>query len=146
MAQNQTLLESFKLPLTRSCPIPLNLGLVSFFPSSVWWGCYLWVGLGQTFIISSSLNFLSFAFRDREPEGVFSIFFWYYHLTACAMCILYAFFAQCSVCKSCDVYFARMYHHRQCLGWVDGGRACAPAPFMWDIGALCVCTQRRRHY
>ena len=31
MAQNQTLLESFKLPLTRSCPIPLNLGLVSFF-------------------------------------------------------------------------------------------------------------------
>ena len=31
MAQNQTLLESFKLPLTRSCLIPLNLGLVSFF-------------------------------------------------------------------------------------------------------------------
>ena len=42
------------------------------------------MGLGQTFIIPSSLNFLSFSFRDREPEGIFSIFFWYYHLTACA--------------------------------------------------------------
>ena len=87
MAQNQTLLQSFKLPLTRSCLIPLNLGLASFFPSPIWWGCYLWVGLGQTFIISSSLNFLSFSFRDREPEGIF--FFFFLVLPLDNMCILW---------------------------------------------------------
>ena len=44
------------------------------------------MGLGQTVIISSIFLdfFLSFSFCDREPEGIFFYFFWYYHLTACA--------------------------------------------------------------
>ena len=71
MAQNQTLLESFKLPLTRSCPIPLNLGLVSFFLHLFDEDAIFGWAYGKLSLFHLVWIFYHFRFVTENPRGFF---------------------------------------------------------------------------